>query len=97
MGGERIEVTVAALDDADEVARILARFSGGEVQRPRRRQLVAPISGGPPTFRKVLRAVEEAEIAVYDVGLRRPTLDDVFLALTGHAAEPAPERSEAPA
>ena len=37
----------------------------------------------------LLRAIEDAGIAVYDVGLRRPTLDDVFLTLTGHHAEAA--------
>ena len=50
------------------------------------RTLVASIAGGPPTLRAALRAFEEAGIELRDVGLRRPTLDDVFLTLTGHAA-----------
>ena len=95
VGGERIEVTVVATEAVARVREILARFSGGEVQiQPRSRVLVAPISGGPASFREVLRAIEEAGIAVYDVGLRRPTLDDVFLSLTGHAAEPAPSTND---
>jgi ABC-2 type transport system ATP-binding protein len=56
---------------------------------------VAPIAGGPAGFREVLRAIEDAGIDLYDVGLRRPTLDDVFLTLTGHAAEQAPESDDA--
>ena len=89
VGGERIEVTVTSLDAVEEARSILAGFSGGNVQvQPRSRVLVAPIAGGPPIFREVLRAIEDADIAVYDVGLRRPTLDDVFLSLTGRAAEP---------
>jgi ABC-2 type transport system ATP-binding protein len=99
VGGERIEVTVTTLDAVDRAREILAGFSGGEVQgRPRSRTLSAPISGGPVVFRQVLQALEEAGAGVYDVGLRRPTLDDVFLSLTGHTAEPAadPEEVEAP-
>jgi ABC-2 type transport system ATP-binding protein len=38
----------------------------------------------------VIRALDEAGIAIDDIGLRRPTLDDVFLSLTGHAAEQEP-------
>jgi len=90
VGGERIELTVTSLDAVEGARAILARFSGGDVRvKPRSRTLAAPISGGPSVFRELLRAVEEAGIAVYDVGLRRPTLDDVFLALTGHAAQPS--------
>jgi ABC-2 type transport system ATP-binding protein len=36
---------------------------------------------------EAVRRLDEMEIELHDVGLRRPTLDDVFLALTGHAAE----------
>ena len=90
VGGERIEVTVTSLDDVDAVRAILDRYSPGEVQNaPRSRVLSAPISGGTSVFREVLRAIEADQTAVYDLGLRRPTLDDVFLSLTGRAAESA--------
>jgi ABC-2 type transport system ATP-binding protein len=90
VGGERIEITVTSLDAVDRAREILGRVSdrGAQIQQ-RARTLAAPITGGPPVFREVLRSLEEAGIALYDVGLRRPTLDDVFLALTGHAAEPS--------
>ena len=39
---------------------------------------------------EALRRIDEKDIELHDVGLRRPTLDDVFLALTGHAAEELP-------
>jgi len=97
VGGERIELTVTALDAVDRARAILARFSGGDDQvNQRSRTLSAPISGGAPVFRGLLKAIEEAGVAVYDVGLRRPTLDDVFLSLTGHAAQPSedPEAAE---
>ncbi|MDJ0952619.1 MAG: ATP-binding cassette domain-containing protein [Acidimicrobiia bacterium] len=88
IGGERVEVTVVSADTIGGAREILARFSGGEVQiNERARKLVAPMSGGSEEFRHVLRDLEGAGIAVYDVGMRRPTLDDVFLTLTGHIAE----------
>ncbi len=89
VGGERIELTVTTLDAVDRAREILARISGADGQlQQRSRTLAAPISGGPPVFRELLRAIDEAGIAVYDVGLRRPTLDDVFLSLTGHGTQP---------
>ena len=88
LGGERIEVTVTATDAVAGAREILARFSGGEVQvNERSRKLIAPMSGGSEEFRHVLRDLEEAGITVYDVGMRRPTLDDVFLTITGNTAE----------
>ena len=91
IGGERVEVTVTTVDAIAAAAEILARFSGGEVQtNERTRKLIAPMSGGSSEFRHVLRDIEDAGISVYDVGMRRPTLDDVFLTLTGHAAEAEP-------
>ena len=47
-----------------------------------------PVTGGAAVLVEALRRLDAARIAVDDVGLRRPTLDDVFLTLTGHAAEP---------
>jgi len=90
VGGERIELTVTSLDAVGPARGILARFCGGEDRvKQRSRTLSGPISGGPPVFRELLAAIEEAGVAVYDVGMRRPTLDDVFLALTGHVAAPS--------
>ena len=51
----------------------------------------AAVEGGVPQLRAVLAALDDQGIDVVDVGLRRPTLDDVFLSLTGRAAESAPD------
>jgi ABC-2 type transport system ATP-binding protein len=51
------------------------------------RSLSAPVSGGAGDLRTVLTGLARAGVEVVDVGLRRPTLDDVFLSLTGHAAD----------
>lgn len=89
VGGERIEVTV---DDAGqvEVARsVLAAVAVGHVEvESSSHTLLAPISGGAEVLATVLRELGERSVTIHDVGLRRPTLDDVFLTLTGHVAEP---------
>lgn len=91
VGGERIEVVLAEFTQVGTAHEVLARFSVGEVHIDERtRGLTAPISGGATTLTQALRDLDARGIVVQDVGLRRPTLDDVFLTLTGHVAE-APE------
>ncbi len=51
------------------------------------RKLTAPVTEGATSLMAALRRLDSEQIGVLDVGLRRPTLDDVFLTLTGHAAE----------
>ena len=53
-----------------------------------RRELAIPVQGGAAVLTEALRRLDAAAIRAQDVGLRRPTLDDVFLSLTGHDAEP---------
>ena len=89
IGGERIEITVAHSDALAETQSILAGFADGDIQvDDHTRKVIAPVIGGAPVFTRALRSIDEAGIEVSDVGLRRPTLDDVFLSLTGRAAEP---------
>jgi ABC-2 type transport system ATP-binding protein len=91
-GGERIEVLLADGAQRDDAARILASVAISEVQvGDNERELTAAVDGGVPQLRTVLSELEARRIDVLDVGLRRPTLDDVFLSLTGRAAESAPD------
>jgi len=53
-----------------------------------RRELAIPVQGGAAVLTEALRRLDAVGIRVQDVGLRRPTLDDVFLSLTGHESEP---------
>ena len=93
VGGERIELVVAHNDEVERARQVLIGNGCGEIEVDERtRTLVAPIAGGAITLRSVLDDVTHAGLRVLDVGLRRPTLDDVFLTLTGHTAE---ERAEA--
>jgi ABC-2 type transport system ATP-binding protein len=52
------------------------------------------IRGRSGAIVEAVRRLDEAGVAVEDLGLRRPTLDDVFLSLTGHAAETGDDDEE---
>jgi ABC-2 type transport system ATP-binding protein len=88
VGGERIEVVVHGGSDIAQAREVLTRDGGGEVSLDEHtRRLTVPTQGGAVALVQVVRDLDEAGIRIDDIGLRRPTLDDVFLALTGHAAE----------
>ncbi|MFC9690238.1 ATP-binding cassette domain-containing protein [Kribbella sp. NPDC056951] len=92
VGGERIEVVV---HDADETYRALELLTAAlEVTDPEAttleqhsRRMTLPAPGGSSALVEVIRTLDGAGIRIADIGLRRPTLDDVFLTLTGHEAE----------
>ncbi|WP_245155184.1 ATP-binding cassette domain-containing protein [Nocardioides sp. 1609] len=89
-GGERIEVVVADARHVEATRRLLGAVAVGDVQ-VEERSLTAAVTDGAPALRRLLGHLEEEQIGVLDVGLRRPTLDDVFLTLTGRTAD---EKSE---
>jgi ABC-2 type transport system ATP-binding protein len=92
IGGERVEVVLASSHDLSATKAILTELCIGELQVDEQtRRVTAAVTGGADVLRRVLDRLVDANIAVVDVGLRRPTLDDVFLSLTGHLAEEAPE------
>jgi ABC-2 type transport system ATP-binding protein len=90
VGGERIEVSVTEAADVAIAREVLTPIAVGEIQVDERsRALTAPISGGATVLTQALRDLDARGVVIQDVGLRRPTLDDVFLSLTGHVAEAA--------
>ena len=90
VGGERVEIVVRRPEDLAAAREVLGRQSRGEVTVDEHtRRLTAPAEGGTQQLVEVIRVLAEAGVPLDDVGLRRPTLDDVFLSLTGHAAEDA--------
>ncbi|MFP4311824.1 MAG: ATP-binding cassette domain-containing protein [Nitriliruptoraceae bacterium] len=90
VGGERIELIVRDADRVAEARTILAAAAIGPVLVDGQGTgLTAPVQGGPDTLMWVLRELDVAGLALLDVGLRRPTLDDVFLTLTGQPTEAA--------
>lgn len=88
-GGERIEVVLADAEDRDAAQRVLSEVAVDDVRvGDNGRELTATVSGtATADLLRVLQGFERETVTVLDVGLRRPTLDDVFLALTGHAAD----------
>jgi ABC-2 type transport system ATP-binding protein len=86
VGGERIKVSLQSDANMEDAQRVLARFSLDGLYI-KDRSVTAPISGGAQTLTEALRALDAEGVELADVGLRRPTLDDVFLSLTGHVAE----------
>ena len=88
VGGECVELTVSSPADLLRARAILAEVAaGGVLVEEHTRTLTAPVTGGARSLMAALRRLDTEGVAVSDVGLRRPTLDDVFLALTGHGAE----------
>ncbi len=93
VGGERLEVRLTDEADAPTAAKALAPMSdepatvdGAVVKVSARRRNGAIV--------EAVRRLDEAGVGVDDLGMRRPTLDDVFLALTGHVAETSDDEEE---
>jgi ABC-2 type transport system ATP-binding protein len=88
VGGERLEITVSDGAKLAAARDLLEPLGVGQASlEPHRRSLIMPVSGGAAVLTDALRRLDADGIGVDDVGLRRPTLDDVFLSLTGHGAE----------
>ncbi|MFF1413386.1 ATP-binding cassette domain-containing protein [Streptomyces sp. NPDC058289] len=98
-GGERVEVVVHEREHMATAREVLAGFGKGETTvEEHTRKLTVPVSGGAKLLAEVIRELDGRGIEIDDIGLRRPTLDDVFISLTGHAAElTAEENGEASA
>ena len=94
VGGERIEVVVHEREAIPRAVDALAATCG---ERPvldeHTRRLTVPAHGGAARLVQVVRDLDDARIAIDDIGLRRPTLDDVFLSLTGHASADVTENA----
>ncbi len=92
VGGERLELVVSSDDGVNSARDILARVGLDEPQvDAHTRSVGVSVTGGAQTLLEALRQLDEQGVKVSDVGLRRPTLDDVFLTLTGQHAEQGEE------
>ncbi len=96
VGGERIEVVVHDRSEIERARDVLSRdLEADAVLDEHTRKLTVPATGGAQTLIQVVRDLDEAGIRIDDVALRRPTLDDVFLSLTGHASVDGDEEAAA--
>ncbi|GGX46815.1 ATP-binding cassette domain-containing protein [Streptomyces fructofermentans] len=88
VGGDRIEVVVAERADLVRAAEVVARVTGGEPARDEAELRVhAPVAERVAALTEVARTLQDEGVRVEDIGLRRPSLDDVFLRLTGHRTD----------
>ena len=86
IGGDRVEVSVVDASTVPQAIEALRAVASGEPVVEDLR-VSAPVSGGSTVLVDAIRALDARGVEVSDLVLRRPTLDDVFLALTGHVAE----------
>jgi ABC-2 type transport system ATP-binding protein len=94
VGGERLEIVVEA-QNITKTMEVVAAVSGNKATLDEGlRMISAPVSTGATALIETLRSLDAAGIHPLDVGLKRPSLDDVFLSLTGHAAEEKTEEVE---
>ncbi|MGV9271384.1 ATP-binding cassette domain-containing protein [Kitasatospora sp. NPDC003701] len=96
IGGERIEVVVHRADLVAEAVEALSAYAKGDpaVEKNTRR-ITVPVSGGARVLADAIRELDARSIEIDDIGLRRPTLDDVFLSLTGHVTAAEDEENRA--
>jgi ABC-2 type transport system ATP-binding protein len=88
VGGERVELIVA---DRSELPKAVAALTSLAIAEPvvdeDTHMVTVQVSGGTRALAEVVRELDMAGVEAQDLALRRPTLDEVFLSLTGHAAE----------
>ena len=98
IGGERVELVLADSADVPVARAALMRAGTGEVHEGGTdRELSAPALDGARSLARVLAALDEQHVLLLEAGLRRPTLDDVFLTLSGHASVETPDDQTEPA
>jgi ABC-2 type transport system ATP-binding protein len=89
-GGQRVEVVVSDRTSVDDAAGVLSSVTGSEAKVDRTARKISVAAGrGVRTLADLSRELGQRDIEVDDISLRRPTLDDVFLRLTGHASAAA--------
>ncbi len=87
LGRDLLEVTVTDADRLGDAARLVADLGHADpVLDPAKRLVSVASGGGAATVVEAARRLAEAGVSLDDIGLRRPSLDDVFLTLTGHGA-----------
>ena len=93
IGGERLDVVLEDAADAERAVSVLAEMC---IERPtvEGRTVSAPVHSHRGMIAEVVRRLDAVSVGIDDIGVHRPTLDDVFIALTGHAAAVEPSSTE---
>jgi ABC-2 type transport system ATP-binding protein len=88
IGGEHLDIHLALLTDISRVEAIVRPFAIGAIRTDDQEVLVSiPVSKGIEALGSVMAELTAQNIEIVDIGLRRPTLDDVFMELTGHKTQ----------
>ena len=88
IGGEHLDVHLALLDDLSRVEAILRPFATGAVRIDDQDALISiPVAKGVEALGAVMVELTAQKVEIVDIGLRRPTLDDVFMELTGQKTQ----------
>jgi ABC-2 type transport system ATP-binding protein len=91
VGGDRIEIVVDRVSDLAKTAELINGIGSAPATIEEvTKTVLLPVSGGSKAIVDVVRKLDENNIVIADIALRRPTLDDVFLSLTGHVTEATP-------
>jgi ABC-2 type transport system ATP-binding protein len=95
VGGERLEITIRDAEYLPAASRVLETLGEGAVHvDSEARHASVAIASHDGVLTRVIRELDRAEVRVDDIGFRRPTLDEVFLSLTGRPAEERTPASE---
>lgn len=94
VGGQILQVLPTDPNDSATVSRILTEVAGTAPARDANTGLLTLPAPDPALLAALVRSLEQAGIRTDDIGLRLPSLDDVFLALTGHRAEPPHDEND---
>jgi ABC-2 type transport system ATP-binding protein len=95
-GGDRLECIVRDVGDLAGATAALARVSGQEPEVDvDRRRVSAPVDDRLTALAALLRDLDVRGVEAEDVGVRRPTLDEVFMELTGHPTDTTTGEEEA--
>jgi ABC-2 type transport system ATP-binding protein len=94
-GGDVLEFTVASPRRVTSAVKALSDLECGEPQVDKKRgRITVPVKNGSSAIVDAVRNLDKARVKVSDLSLHRPSLDDVFIALTGRAAETDGEKAE---
>jgi ABC-2 type transport system ATP-binding protein len=92
VGGEHLDITLRDINQVAVATTVIEQVATGPLRVVAGRgEISAPVIGGADALSVVLRALHEINVEIVDIGVRRPTLDDVFMELTGSAPEEMPE------
>jgi ABC-2 type transport system ATP-binding protein len=95
VGGERVRLTVALQSDLAVAAEVLAKHATGTPRRDlATREIEAPVTAAARRMPEIVRDLDAAGVLLDDLAIRHPSLDDVFLTLTGRKSEESPKEGD---